>query len=239
MAGMDLPVRAIREQMASALDLIVHLTRLRDGTRRVTHVSEVMGMEGDVVVLQDIYVFDYSMGIDDEGRFLGRLKSHGHPPVVLGAALRLRHLARAGAVLEQARREGRRAAVSARSPSRSRSPRVPRSSGSRSCSPRGAGVLPGDALHVARPRGKLEQRLGPSWTLDHDREDAEEFDPHGKPDPPCGDRGDAAGGRDHRAPRRPGRSLTAPRTRSNKPTSRCGRPRRCSSTSRHWSRCWS
>ena len=55
MAGMDLPVRVIREQMASALDLIVHLTRLRDGTRRVTHVSEVMGMEGDVVVLQDIY----------------------------------------------------------------------------------------------------------------------------------------------------------------------------------------
>ena len=56
MAGMDLPVRVIREQMASALDLIVHLTRLRDGTRRVTHVSEVMGMEGDVVVLQDIYL---------------------------------------------------------------------------------------------------------------------------------------------------------------------------------------
>ena len=62
MAGMDLPVRVIREQMASALDLIVHLTRLRDGTRRVTHVSEVMGMEGDVVVLQDIYTFDFAHG---------------------------------------------------------------------------------------------------------------------------------------------------------------------------------
>ena len=67
MAGMDLPVRVIREQMASALDLIVHLTRLRDGTRRVTHVSEVMGMEGDVIVLQDLYLFDYGMGIDDDG----------------------------------------------------------------------------------------------------------------------------------------------------------------------------
>src|SRR5437764_6547660 len=77
MAGMDLPVRVIREQMASALDMIVHLTRLRDGTRRVTHVSEVMGMEGDVVVLQDIYTFDFAAGIDEEGRFRGGLKSTG------------------------------------------------------------------------------------------------------------------------------------------------------------------
>src|SRR5688572_1089984 len=53
MAGFDLPVRAIREQMASALDLIVHLTRLRDGTRRITHVTEVQGMEGDVITLQE------------------------------------------------------------------------------------------------------------------------------------------------------------------------------------------
>jgi pilus assembly protein CpaF len=80
MAGMDLPVRVIREQMASALDLIVHLSRLRDGTRRVTHVSEVMGMEGDVVVLQDLYLFDYSMGIGDDGHFLGQLKSTGIRP---------------------------------------------------------------------------------------------------------------------------------------------------------------
>jgi pilus assembly protein CpaF len=80
MAGMDLPVRVIREQMASALDLIVHLSRLRDGSRRVTHVSEVMGMEGDVIVLQDLYMFDYSMGIDADGRFLGELKSTGIRP---------------------------------------------------------------------------------------------------------------------------------------------------------------
>jgi pilus assembly protein CpaF len=80
MAGMDLPVRVIREQMSSALDLVVHLTRLRDGTRRVTHVSEVMGMEGDVIVLQDLYLFDYGMGMDEDGKFLGRLKSTGIRP---------------------------------------------------------------------------------------------------------------------------------------------------------------
>lgn len=80
MAGMDLPMRAIREQMASALDLIVHISRLRDGSRRVTHVTEVQGMEGDVIVLQDIYLFDYGMGIDESGHFMGQLKSTGMRP---------------------------------------------------------------------------------------------------------------------------------------------------------------
>jgi pilus assembly protein CpaF len=80
MAGMDLPVRAIREQMASAVDLIVQLTRLRDGTRRITHITEVQGMEGDVVVLQDIFLFDFGMGVDDNGRFQGHLKSTGIRP---------------------------------------------------------------------------------------------------------------------------------------------------------------
>ncbi|WP_411734069.1 CpaF family protein [Paeniglutamicibacter sp.] len=72
MAGLDLPLRAIREQVASAVDLIVHLTRLRDGTRRVTHVTEVQGMEGDIVTLQDAFLFDYSAGVDAHGRFLGK-----------------------------------------------------------------------------------------------------------------------------------------------------------------------
>jgi pilus assembly protein CpaF len=80
MGGIELPVRAIREQQASALDLIVHLTRLRDGTRRVTNVCEVLGMEGDTIVMQDLYLFDYGMGIDDDGKFLGRLKSTGIRP---------------------------------------------------------------------------------------------------------------------------------------------------------------
>jgi pilus assembly protein CpaF len=80
MAGFDLPLRAIRGQVASALDLIVHLTRLRDGTRRVTHVTEVQGMEGEVIVLQDIFLFDFGMGVDAEGRALGRLKATGLRP---------------------------------------------------------------------------------------------------------------------------------------------------------------
>ncbi len=58
MAGMDLPVRAIREQVASAVDLVIHLSRMRDGSRRVTHITEVTGMDGDVVTMQDIFTFD-------------------------------------------------------------------------------------------------------------------------------------------------------------------------------------
>ena len=80
MAGFDLPVRAIREQMASALDLIVHISRLRDGTRRITHVTEVQGMEGDVITLQDVFLFDYGMGVDEHGRFRGHLKATGVRP---------------------------------------------------------------------------------------------------------------------------------------------------------------
>jgi pilus assembly protein CpaF len=72
MAGMDLPLRAIREQIASAVDVVVQLTRLRDGTRRVTHVTEVQGMEGETVTLQDAFLFDYSAGVDTTGRFLGK-----------------------------------------------------------------------------------------------------------------------------------------------------------------------
>ena len=68
------------QDLSSALDMIAHLTRLRDGTRRITHVSEVMGMEGDVVVLQDIYTFDFGAGIDEEGRFRGGLRSTGIRP---------------------------------------------------------------------------------------------------------------------------------------------------------------
>jgi pilus assembly protein CpaF len=80
MAGFDLPVRAIREQVSSALDLIVHVARLRDGTRRVTHVTEVEGMEGDIITLQDLFLFDYGMGVDDEGIYKGRLKATGIRP---------------------------------------------------------------------------------------------------------------------------------------------------------------
>jgi pilus assembly protein CpaF len=80
MAGFDLPVRAIREQMASAIDLIVQLSRLRDGTRRVTHITEVQGMEGDVITLQDIFLFDFAAGVDENGRYRGQLQATGVRP---------------------------------------------------------------------------------------------------------------------------------------------------------------
>ncbi|MFC5728386.1 MULTISPECIES: CpaF family protein [Nocardioides] len=80
MAGMDLPIRAIREQVASAVDLIVHQTRFKDGTRRITHITEVERMEGDVITLQDIFVFDNTAGFDENGRVLGRLRSTGLRP---------------------------------------------------------------------------------------------------------------------------------------------------------------
>jgi len=80
MAEMDLPQRAIREQMASAIHLIVHQTRLKDGTRRITHITEVEGMEGDVVTLQDIFLFDFHAGVDENGRYLGTLRSTGLRP---------------------------------------------------------------------------------------------------------------------------------------------------------------
>jgi pilus assembly protein CpaF len=80
MAGMDLPLRAIREQIAAGIQLIVHQSRLIDGSRRFTHVTEVTGMEGDTITLQDLYLFDHSMGFDDHGRVLGMLKPTGIRP---------------------------------------------------------------------------------------------------------------------------------------------------------------
>lgn len=78
MAGVDLPVRAIREQIASAVDVIVHQSRLKDGSRRITAVTEVQGMEGDVIVLQDVFVFEQT-GMEN-GRIVGRLKPTGIRP---------------------------------------------------------------------------------------------------------------------------------------------------------------
>jgi pilus assembly protein CpaF len=83
MAGMDLPVRAIREQAASAIDVIIHQTRLKDGSRRVTHVTEVIGMEGDIITLQDIFRFDFKAGVDEFGRFKGSLQPTGIRPTLV------------------------------------------------------------------------------------------------------------------------------------------------------------
>jgi pilus assembly protein CpaF len=83
MAGMELSARSIREQIASALNLIVHQSRLKDGTRRITHVTEIVGMEGDVITMQDVFLFDYAAGVDEEGRFKGSLKATGLRPTFL------------------------------------------------------------------------------------------------------------------------------------------------------------
>jgi pilus assembly protein CpaF len=80
MSGMELGIRAIREQISSALNLIVHQARMKDGVRRITHVTEVVGMEGDIITLQDLFLFDYNAGIDDEGKFRGELKATGLRP---------------------------------------------------------------------------------------------------------------------------------------------------------------
>jgi pilus assembly protein CpaF len=80
MAGMDLPVRAIREQVASAVDLIIQQSRLKDGTRRITAITEIVGMEGDIITTQDVFLFDYAAGMDEMGKFKGGLVSTGLRP---------------------------------------------------------------------------------------------------------------------------------------------------------------
>ena len=79
MAGLDLPVRAIRQQIASAVDLIVQQARLRDGSRKVTQVTEVQGMEGETVIMQDVFVF-HETGIDEDGKAIGVMKGTGIRP---------------------------------------------------------------------------------------------------------------------------------------------------------------
>ncbi|MEX0709724.1 MAG: CpaF family protein [Chloroflexota bacterium] len=78
MAGMDLPLKAIREQIASAVDLIVHQNRLKDGTRKIVNITEVQGMEGDVIVMQDIFVFEQTAVV--EGKIEGMLRPTGIRP---------------------------------------------------------------------------------------------------------------------------------------------------------------
>jgi len=78
MAGMDLPVRAIREQISSAVDLIVHEERMRDGTRKVVNITEVQGMEGDIIVMQDVFTFQQT-GVES-GKVIGRLRPTGIRP---------------------------------------------------------------------------------------------------------------------------------------------------------------
>jgi pilus assembly protein CpaF len=82
MAGMDLPLSAIRQQIAAAIHLVVQLSRMRDGSRRVTAITEVLGLEGEKLVLQDIFVFE-PQGVDDHGKIQGEFRATGVRPTVL------------------------------------------------------------------------------------------------------------------------------------------------------------
>ena len=79
MSGMELPIKAIREQIASAMDIIVHQTRFSDGSRKITHISEVTGMEGDVITMQDIFLFKQE-GFDENNHVVGRFVPTGFIP---------------------------------------------------------------------------------------------------------------------------------------------------------------
>jgi pilus assembly protein CpaF len=76
MGGYSLPSRTIREMIVGSIDVIVQAARLRDGSRKITHVTEVLGMEGDVIVTQDLFVYDMD-GEDEHGRIRGKHKSTG------------------------------------------------------------------------------------------------------------------------------------------------------------------
>ena len=80
MSGMDLPLRAIRDQVSSAIDLIVQQSRLRDGTRKITSITEVIGMEGDIISMQDIFVYETDGSVDANGKFIGKFKATGIRP---------------------------------------------------------------------------------------------------------------------------------------------------------------
>lgn len=83
MSGYDLPLRAVRQQETAALDLIVHVDRFGDGSRHVTRITEVQGAEDDVVVLQDIFAFDFSSGGTESAKHAGSLRSTGLQPRLL------------------------------------------------------------------------------------------------------------------------------------------------------------
>ncbi len=82
MAGMELPVRAIRDQVQSAINLIIHQNRFRDGSRKITRITEVVGMEGDIITLQDLFFFD-QQGVGDDGKVIGAFKATGVLPKFL------------------------------------------------------------------------------------------------------------------------------------------------------------
>ena len=82
MAGFELPLKAMRTQIASGIDMVIQVNRLQGGPRKITHISEIVGMEQDTVVMQDIYSFEQD-GIDESGRAHGRFLAHGIRPTFM------------------------------------------------------------------------------------------------------------------------------------------------------------
>lgn len=80
MSGMELPLKAIRDQISSAIDIIVQQSRLRDGSRKITSITEIVGMEGDVVSMQDIFVYETDGTVDTSGKFVGKFRATGVRP---------------------------------------------------------------------------------------------------------------------------------------------------------------
>ena len=80
MSGMDLPLKVVRQQISSAVDLIIQQTRLKDGSRKVTAITEVVGMEGDIVVMTDIFKFEQT-SVGEGGKIIGELKATGIRPI--------------------------------------------------------------------------------------------------------------------------------------------------------------
>ncbi len=78
MSGLELPVRAIREQVASAINLVVHQERMRDGSRKIVNITEISGMEGDVITMTDLFIFEQT-GVEN-GQIIGRLRPTGLRP---------------------------------------------------------------------------------------------------------------------------------------------------------------
>ena len=90
MASLDLPERAMRQQIASAVNVVIQVSRLGDGTRKMIQISEIVGMEGDVITMQDIFIFE-RQGIGENEKVLGQFKATGHPAQVRRPAEGVRH----------------------------------------------------------------------------------------------------------------------------------------------------
>ena len=85
MAGMNLPSKAVKQQISSAIHMIVQISRMRDGMRRITYISEIVGMEGDVITMQDLFTYQFK-GEDENGKILGEFVSTGVRPHFLARA---------------------------------------------------------------------------------------------------------------------------------------------------------